>query len=101
MAKTVVNPDARPNIRNWFGAVPHQSDSLVYWQDESNFARGWDMHLGNQTFKTFDDYIAALRAAWDLINSDPKLVDAFKLLMEAQGRIVDMEAGDRAAGEDL
>ena len=61
-------------MKNWFGRESHPSD----------------------------EYVDALRAAYDLIyNSDPKILAAYELLIEAQHHIDSMEESDRAAGEDL
>jgi RNAse (barnase) inhibitor barstar len=88
-------------MKNWFGRESHPSDELIHWSDRSSFERGWKKMLGSKTFKTFDEYVDELRAAWDLLYGDLKTHAATELLMEAQRHISDMEEGEREAGEDL
>jgi hypothetical protein len=87
---------------NWFGRERHPSDELVHWSDFSHFRRGWGSPVGK--FKTFDDYVDALRAAYDLIHSDKvpaEVKAAYELLLEAKEHQISMEEGEKAAGEDL
>ena len=86
-------------MKNWFDREPHPSDSLIYWQDRSSFARGWG--LSHTDAKTFDEYVDKIRAAWDLIHGNEELKAAFELLQAAQEHKIQGEAADDAAGEDL
>ena len=86
-------------MQNWFGRESHPSDELIHWQDRDFCERGWGSPAGN--FKKFDEYVDALRAAWDLLYGDLKTHAALELLMEAQRHKSSMEQGEREAGEDL
>lgn len=90
---------------NWFGREPHPSDELIHWSDQPNFRRGWGAPVGvDGNFKTFDEYVDALRAAWDFIKGDKvdtKTKAAFELVLAATAHKQSMEAGEDAAGEDL
>jgi hypothetical protein len=89
-------------IYNWFDRESHPSDELIHWQDRDFFGRGWG--LTHSTHKTFDEYVDALRAAYDLIhgeNIDPKIKAAYDLLLGAQAHKTSMEEGEKEAGEDL
>lgn len=86
-------------MKNWFNRESHPTDNLIHWQDEDFCLRGWGMSMHN--FKSFEKYVDALRAAYDLIASDPKMKAALDLLMEAQRHKCRMEERDDRAGEDL
>lgn len=93
---------AKPVQRNWFGRECHPSDSLIHWGDDhrtESFAFYW-VDNGKQ-YKTFDEYVDALRAAWDLVHAETTLAAASKMLLDAKGHIESMEQGERDAGEDL
>lgn len=89
-------------MKNWFGKEPHPSDDLIHWADHSNFKRGWTSPVGG--FKTFDEYVANIRAAYDLVHSnqvDPKTKAAFELLLEVTRHKEHCDTADEVAGEDL
>jgi hypothetical protein len=93
---------AEPMI-NWFGREAHPSDEFIHWSDQSNFLRGWGAPVTHSA-RTFNEYVDALRAAYDLIHSDKiptEVKEAFELIQEAQAHKISCEEGERAAGEDL
>ena len=74
--------------KNWWGETPHPSDELVHWRQRTH----------NPEFKK---NIVELRAAWDLIHSNPKLAAAADLIAEWQRDLASAEQGELDAGEDL
>lgn len=92
-------PLPAPRQKNWFGRECHDSDNLIHWSDDHNRS---GFYWVDGKIKTFEEYVDAIRAAYDLVhNGDPKVATAFQLLLDAQRHISSMEEGERAAGEDL
>jgi hypothetical protein len=90
----------KPVIKNSFGRDIHPTDELIHWQDRDFIERGWGAPVGE--FKTFDEYVDALRAAYDLLLAgDPNIKAAYDLLSGAIRHKAAMEEGEREAGEDL
>jgi len=90
----------KPVMQNFFGRDIHPTDELIHWQDQDFIERGWGAPVGE--FKTFEEYVDALRAAYDLVHAgDPKVKAAYDLLTGAIRHKLSMEEGEREAGEDL
>jgi hypothetical protein len=89
----------KPVMKNFFGRDIHPTDELIHWQDQDFIERGWGAPVGE--FKTFEEYVDGLRAAYDLIHGDPKALAAYELLAGAIRHKASMEEGEREAGEDL
>jgi len=99
--KTKTAVSKTPRQKNWFGRECHPSDSLIHWGDDHR-VESFRFYWADGKFETFDQYVDAVRAAWDLVHKDDsKVAAAFKLLMDAKGHVDSMEEGERRAGEDL
>ena len=101
MGKVLTEKTAvKPVEKNIYGFDRHPTDELIHWQDQDFIGRGWGVPVGE--FKTFEEYVDALRAAHDLIHAgDPKVKAAYDLLSGAIRHKASMEEGEREAGEDL
>ena len=63
-------------MTNWWGDESHPSDGLVHWSERNGT-------------REFDERIKELRAAWDLLHSDPKIAAAFKVVAEWQSNLAE------------
>jgi hypothetical protein len=78
----------RKGDTNFFGMEPHPSDQFVHWSSR---------HHNPQ----FEEQVAELRAAWDLLYRDPKIGKAADVVAQWKLDLLESERGELAAGEDF